>query len=197
MMQLPYKVILASKSPRRHELLRGLGIPFEVRTKEVDESFPGHLRGEDIVLHLAEKKAAAFRESLAPDELLITADTIVWLGDRVFNKPESREEAIAMLNTLCGRMHEVFTGVSLTAAHRQVTFADCARVYFGKVDEAELAEYVDLHRPFDKAGAYGIQEWIGYAAIEGVEGSFYNVMGLPTRKLYVHLKSFANEYVSG
>ncbi len=189
-LQIPYKVILASKSPRRHELMRGLGIDFEVRTKDVDESFPIGLKGSEIATYLSEKKANAFRGELSDQELLITADTIVWLGDRVFNKPESRTEAIDMVATLNGRMHEVYTGVSITTKALQRTFFDKSRVYFGEIDTTDIAWYIDQYKPFDKAGAYGIQEWIGYAGIDRIDGSFYNVMGLPTRKLYTELKDF-------
>jgi septum formation protein len=185
-----YNVILASKSPRRHELLRGLEIAFEVRTKDVDESFPTDLKGAEIATFLSEKKAAAFLDELDENELLITSDTIVWLGDHVFNKPESEEEAIAMIAELSGRMHEVITAVCLTTKARQKTFYDLTRVTFAEVDRDDIAHYVRKYKPMDKAGAYGIQEWIGYAGIEKIEGSFYNVMGFPTQKFYAELKAF-------
>jgi septum formation protein len=170
--------------------MRGLGIDFEVRSKDVDESFPASLKGSEIASYLSEKKANAFREDLSDQELLITADTIVWLGDRVFNKPESRTEAIDMVATLSGRMHEVYTGVCITTKTLQRTFFDMSQVHFGEMERDDIEWYIDQYRPFDKAGAYGIQEWIGYAGIDQIVGSFYNVMGLPTRKLYTELKDF-------
>ncbi len=187
--QIPYTVVLASKSPRRHELMRGLGIDFTVRTRDVDESFPAHLQGAEIATFLSDKKATAFSADLSDRELLITADTIVWLGDMVFNKPGSRQEAINMVAALCGRMHEVYTGVTLSTTTLRHTFYDVSKVYFGQMERSDIAWYIDQYKPFDKAGAYGIQEWIGYAGIERIDGSFYNVMGLPTRKLYTELKN--------
>lgn len=191
-----YRIILASKSPRRHELLKGLGFDFEVRTKEVDESFSDDLKGADIPRYLSKKKADAFVDELKPNEVLITSDTVVWLGDRVFNKPESAEEAVEMISTLSGRMHEVITAVCITSVNvettKQVVFHDLTSVHFAKVERADIEWYVNKFKPFDKAGAYGIQEWIGYAGIDKIEGSFYNVMGLPTQKLYVELKKFLN-----
>lgn len=185
-----YKIILASKSPRRHQLLAGLGIPFEVRTKEVDEGFPPHLQGAQIAQYLSEKKAAAFHADLAENEILITSDTIVWLGDSVFNKPDSEEDAVRMLVELSGRMHEVITSVTITSRHKQHTFYDVSKVYFSDLAKADIAHYVKEYKPMDKAGSYGIQEWIGYAGIEKIEGSFYNVMGFPTQKFYVEFKNF-------
>lgn len=186
----PYKLILASKSPRRHELLKGLDIPFEVRTKDTDESFSEKMQREEIAEFLARIKGEAFLPEIKPDELILTADTIVWLGDRVFNKPQSAEEAVEMIYTLSGRMHEVITGVSLLTARKQHVFHDTTKVYFGEVDRDDIVHYVHRFKPFDKAGAYGIQEWIGYVGIERIEGSFYNVMGFPTRKFYVELQEF-------
>ncbi|NEN23962.1 septum formation protein Maf [Cryomorpha ignava] len=193
------KIILASKSPRRHELLKGLGFDFEVRTKDVDESFSDSLKGADIPLYLSKKKADAFVDELKPNEILITSDTVVWLGNKVFNKPESAEEAVEMIATLSGRMHEVITAVCLTSLNtekdgtsKQVVFHDLTSVHFAKIERADIEWYVNKYKPFDKAGAYGIQEWIGYAGIDKIEGSFYNVMGLPTQKLYVELKKFLN-----
>lgn len=183
-------MVLASKSPRRHELLRGLEIPFTVRTKEVDESFPDALKGADIATFLSEKKAAAFMEDLGADELLITSDTIVWLGDHVFNKPESEAEAVEMISTLSGRKHEVITAVCISTLEKQHTFYDLTKVYFAALEREDIRHYVKKYKPMDKAGAYGIQEWIGYAGIERIEGSFYNVMGFPTQKFYTELKAF-------
>lgn len=187
-----YKLILGSKSPRRHALLKGLDLNFEIRTKDVDESFPENLVEHEIPEYLAVKKAEAFRPELNPGELVITSDTVVWLGDGLFNKPESREEAIEMINTLSGRSHEVITGVCLTSTEDQAVFHDNTTVYFGHIEKDEIEWYIDKYKPFDKAGAYGIQEWIGYIGIEKIEGSFYNVMGFPTRKFYVELRKFLN-----
>jgi septum formation protein len=184
------RLILASKSPRRHELMKGLGIPFEVRTKEVDESFDPSLSGAEIPVYLAEKKAEAFLPELASDEILVTSDTVVWLGDRVFNKPENRHEAIEMISTLSGRSHEVITAVCLASKKKRLVESETTTVHFGELDAEAVAWYVDRYRPFDKAGAYGIQEWIGYVGIERIEGSFYNVMGFPTRLFYLELEKF-------
>lgn len=184
------KIILASKSPRRQDLLKGLGIDFEIRTKDVDESFSETLKGAEIPEFLARKKADAFRSDLAVNELVITSDTVVCLGDSVFNKPETEEEAIDMIATLSGKSHDVITGVCLTTLAKQTVFSDVTKVYFAKLEKAEIEWYVKHYKPYDKAGAYGIQEWIGYIGIEKIEGSFYNVMGLPTQKLYVELKQF-------
>jgi septum formation protein len=170
--------------------MRGLGLPFEVRSMEVEESFPENLKGAAIAEYLAGLKAEAYLSSLAADELLITADTIVWLGDRVFNKPGSAAEAHEMISALSGRSHEVITGVALATADKQHIFHDSALVHFGALEPAEIAHYVAQYQPYDKAGAYGIQEWIGYIGIDRIEGSFYNVMGFPTRKFYTELKAF-------
>ncbi len=185
-----FKIILASKSPRRHNLLQGLRIDFEIRTKHVDESFSEELKGAEIPEFLARKKADAFRDSLLENELVITSDTVVCLGDSVFNKPDTEEEAIEMIATLSGKSHQVITGVCLTTSGKQAVFSDVTKVYFAQLEKAEIEWYVKNFKPYDKAGAYGIQEWIGYIGIEKIEGSFYNVMGLPTQKLYVELKKF-------
>jgi septum formation protein len=185
-----YKIVLASKSPRRQQLLQGLEIPFEVRTLDVNEDFPAHLKGAEIPIYLSEVKAAAFRNQMADNELIITADTVVWIDNEVLNKPGNREEAMAMLRKLSGKMHEVFTAVMLSAKDRQVGFCDVAKVYFAELSEAEIAHYVDHYQPFDKAGAYGVQELIGYIGIERLEGSYFTVMGLPVQKLYEKLKEF-------
>lgn len=185
-----YRIVLASKSPRRHELLKALGIEFEIRTREVDESFPETLRKEEIAEYLASKKCEAFLKDLASDELLITSDTIVCSGNRVLNKPANAEEAAEMIASLSGKWHEVVTGVCLATLSRQRVFSDITKVRFAKLEPEEIRWYISNFKPFDKAGGYGIQEWIGYAGIERIEGSFYNVVGLPTRKLYAELKKF-------
>lgn len=185
-----YQLVLASKSPRRQELLKGLNLSFTIRTKEVDESFPTHLEQADIPKYLSRKKADAFLSELTAEELLITSDTVVWVENEVLNKAESREEALVMLRKLSGKKHTVYTGVTLATTTKQVTFADGTEVEFATLSEAEMAYYVDNFKPFDKAGAYGIQEFIGYMGIVGIQGSYFNVMGLPVQKLYEELKRF-------
>ncbi len=183
-----YDIVLGSQSPRRQELLRGLGIPFEVRSIEVDESYPDTLTGAEIPCYLSRKKAEAY--PLREETLLITADTIVWLDGQVLGKPSGDREAREMLRRLSGRTHEVFTGISLTTRRRQTTFSAASQVRFARLTEEEIAFYVERFRPFDKAGAYGVQEWIGYAAVEHIKGSFYNIMGLPVQRLYSELKQW-------
>lgn len=185
-----YHVVLASKSPRRQQLLKGLEIDFEVRTLDVDESFDAALKGPEIPLYLSIKKAEAFRESMGRDELIITSDTVVWVNDHVLNKPESRQEALTMLSELSGNMHEVFTAVTIMTQDRVETFFDSAKVYFASLSNLELEHYIDAYKPYDKAGAYGVQELIGYIGIDRMDGSYFTVMGLPVRKLYEKLKEF-------
>lgn len=185
-----YNYILASKSPRRHELLHSLGINFSVRTKEVDENYPDSLKREEIAIYLAKLKASAFANELAENDLLITADTIVWLNGEVFGKPADRNDAIRILRKLSGNEHQVISGVCLTSIKRQKTFFSVSNVQFKQLSEAEIQFYVDEYKPFDKAGAYGIQEWIGYIGITHIEGSFYNVIGLPVQQLYSEIIRF-------
>lgn len=183
-----YKVILASNSPRRKELLAGLGVSYEVRTlPDVDESYPETLQGADIPLYIAKEKADAYRDMLQPGELMITADTIVWLDGKVLGKPKDREDALRMLRDMSGRTHEVFTGVCLTTTEWQRSFAARTEVSFSVLGEEEIAYYVDKFRPMDKAGAYGVQEWIGFIGVENISGSYYNIMGLPVQRLYREL----------
>ncbi|MCC6600965.1 MAG: septum formation protein Maf [Crocinitomicaceae bacterium] len=184
------KIILASKSPRRQQLLRGLELVFEVRTKNTDESFPPELSGQDIATYLAKAKADAFQSEINENEIYITADTIVWINDHVLNKPESREEAVQMLKNLSNNRHIVYTGVAITSIAQQIIFFDSTEVYFTQLSEEEIICYIDQYKPYDKAGAYGVQELIGYIGIERINGSYYNVMGLPTHKLYDALKAF-------
>lgn len=186
----PYRLILASKSPRRHELLAGLEIPFEIRTKDTDESFPENLRGAEIAEFLARIKSEAFDGEITHDEVIVTADTIVVLGDTVFNKPETEDEAVEMITALTGNTHRVITGVALADSAKRSVFSETTEVTFGQVDREEVRHYVRKYTPFDKAGGYGIQEWIGYVGIESIRGSFYNVMGFPTRMFYTQLKLF-------
>lgn len=186
-----YKVILASNSPRRKELLGGLGIPFEVRTlQDIDESYPDSLLGEEIPMFISGKKAEAYKQKMADDEMIITADTIVYDHGQVLGKPKDREEAISMLRQLSGHAHEVITGVSIVTKEKTRQFASTSKVYFDTLADDEIIYYVDNYHPFDKAGAYGVQEWIGYVAVTRIEGSYFNVMGLPIQRLYTELKSF-------
>ena len=188
-----YKVILASNSPRRKELLGGLGIPFEVRTLSgIDESYPGTLKGEEIPMYISGKKAEAYQRTMADDEMIITADTIVYDNGQVLGKPKDREEAIQMLRQLSGHAHEVITGVSIVTKQKTSQFASTSKVYFAELTNEEITYYVDNYRPFDKAGAYGIQEWIGFVAVTRIEGSYFNVMGLPIQRLYTELKQYGN-----
>lgn len=183
-----YKVILASNSPRRKELLGGLGIPFEVRTLQgIDESYPDTLRGAEIPIHISGKKAEAYKRTMADNELIITADTIVYDNGQVLGKPKDREEAVQMLRQLSGHAHEVITGVSIVTKEKTTQFASTSKVFFAPLTDEEIAYYVDNYHPFDKAGAYGIQEWIGFVAVTRIEGSYFNVMGLPIQRLYTEL----------
>ncbi len=183
-----YKVILASNSPRRRELLAGLGVDYEVRTlPDVDESYPESLQGAAIPLYIAKEKADAYVAMMQPGELMITADTIVWLDGQVLGKPTDREDALRMLRTMSGRAHEVFTGVCITTTEWQRSFTAQTEVRFATLSEEEMAYYVDKFQPMDKAGAYGVQEWIGFIGVENISGSYYNIMGLPVQKLYREL----------
>jgi septum formation protein len=185
------RIILGSQSPRRQELLRGLDVDFEVRTiAGLEEHYPDTLQGAEIPLFLAKQKADAFLPSLTDDDLLITADTIVWLDGRVYGKPTDAADARAMLRTLSGRTHEVITGVCLTTTRRQESFSATTQVTFANFSDQEIDYYIEHYRPFDKAGSYGVQEWIGYIGVERINGSFYNVMGLPVQRLYQKLKEF-------
>ena len=185
-----YKIILASKSPRRQQLLTGLELNFEVRTMDVDESFPAELQAEEIPLYLSKIKADAFKAEMADNELIITADTIVWINHHVMNKPESRDEALAMLGELSGSVHKVYTGVSITTKTKELHFFDETEVEFAILSSEELEYYFDKYNPIDKAGSYGVQELIGYIGIKKLNGSYFNVMGLPVHLLYEHLKDF-------
>lgn len=184
-----YKVILASNSPRRKDLLAGLGVEYEVRTMpDVDESYPSTLKGADIPLYISQEKANAYCSMLQSDELMITADTIVWLEGEVLGKPADRAEAISMLQRMSGRTHEVYTGVSITTTEWQRSFAVQTEVKFATLTNEEIVYYVDRFQPMDKAGAYGVQEWIGFIGVEHIEGSYFNIMGLPVQRLYKELK---------
>lgn len=185
------KLILASNSPRRRELLAGLGLPFDVRVLPgIDETYPDNLQEGDIPLYISRAKAKAYLPSLQPDELLITADTIVWLEGCVMEKPRDEAEACEMLRRLSGKTHQVFTGVCLSTTEKQTSFSCRSDVTFCQLDEEEIQHYVREYHPLDKAGAYGVQEWIGYIGVEHIEGSFFNVVGLPVQRLYQALKQF-------
>lgn len=183
-----YKLILASASPRRQQLMKDAGFTFEVWLKNVEEKYPQELHWENVPEYLSKVKASAFREELKADEVLITADTVVCIHDRILGKPADRKEAISMLQKLSGNRHLVVTGVSVTTRTEQLSFSSRTDVFFKHLSNEEIEFYVDTYKPFDKAGAYGIQEWIGYIGIERIEGSFYNVMGLPIQKLYETLR---------
>ena len=186
-----YKIILASNSPRRKALLEGLDIDFEVRViPGIDESYPPDLIPEDIPVFIAQKKADAYRASIQADELIITADTVVVLDGDIIEKPSDKSEAIQMLQRLSGRKHQVITAVTLTTIEQQKTFSVTSSVDFAVLTDNEIAYYVEQYKPYDKAGAYGIQEWIGYIGVRSIEGSFYNVMGLPIQRLYQELKNY-------
>lgn len=188
--EFPYQLILGSNSPRRHELLTSLGFKFLNKPIHADESFPIDLVAEEIPLYLAEKKADAFDEELKDTDILITADTIVWCEGKVYNKPANFVEGKAMLEALSGKMHEVFTGVCLKSGNKQTTFYDVSKVYFKKLKPEEIEYYLMNFSPYDKAGSYGVQDWLGYIGIDKIEGSFYNVMGLPVKELFEELVKF-------
>ena len=186
-----YRLILASNSPRRKELLAGLGLDYEVRTlPDVDESYPESLQGGDIPLYISRMKADAYKPMLQSDELMITADTIVWMDGMVLGKPRNKYGAIEMLKQLSGGVHYVYTGVSITTQTRQESFYVATEVRFANLTDEEIEYYVDTYQPMDKAGAYGVQEWIGYIGVENIQGSYFNVMGLPVQRLYTELKKF-------
>ena len=189
-----YKIILASNSPRRKELLKGLDIDFEVRViPDIDESYPPDLSPEEIPGYIAQKKAAVYLASMQADELIITADTIVVLDGDILEKPADKNDAIRMLTRLSGRKHQVITAVALTTIDRQKSFSVTSSVDFATLTGEEIEYYVEKYKPYDKAGAYGIQEWIGYIGVCSIEGSFYNVMGLPMQRLYQELKKLKTE----
>ena len=184
-----YQIILASNSPRRKELMSGLGVDYVVRTlPDVNESYPDTLAGGGIPAFIDHRTADAYRAMMKSGELLVTADTIVWLDGQVLGKPEGREGAVEMLRALSGKSHQVFTGVCLTTTEWQKSFTASSDVLFDVLSDDEIQYYVDRYQPMDKAGAYGVQEWIGYIGVKSISGSFYNIMGLPIQKLYGELK---------
>ena len=189
--RMNYHLILASNSPRRQELLKGLDWPFEVRVKAgIDETYPDDLSAEEVPLYLSKLKAKAYCAELQPKELLITADTIVVVGNKILGKPRNAADAKTMLALLSGRTHQVVTGVSLTTRHKQVAFKVVTDVTFKALSQTEINYYVDTYKPLDKAGAYGVQEWIGYIGVTALNGSYYNVMGLPVQRVYEELQHF-------
>ena len=186
----PYEIILASQSPRRQQLLSDLGLQFTVQLMNVDEEFPPELGMNEVPVYLAELKATAFLPQLKSNQLVITADTIVWLDGQVLNKPTDYEDGFRMLRNLSGKKHQVITGVCLLSTQKKISFSASTDVWFTQLSDEEIHYYLETFRPYDKAGAYGIQEWIGYIGIHRIDGSFYNVMGLPIQSLYEHLKTF-------
>ena len=185
-----YKLILASNSPRRKELLAGLGLPFEVRVlQDIDESYPDDLPVSEVALYIAGKKADAYRTIVNDDELIITADTVVIVGDEILGKPVDEADAERMLRQLSGRIHQVTTGVCLLTASQERRFAVTTDVTFKELSDEEIRYYVTTYKPFDKAGAYGIQEWIGYVGVTCLHGSYYNVMGLPVQRIYETIRT--------
>lgn len=186
-----FSVILASQSPRRRELLASLQIPFTVFTlPDIDESFPSNLKNTDVAEFLSNKKADAYWDNLKKNQLIITADTIVCTDERVFGKPKDKQEAIEFLEYLSGKTHHVITGVTILSKQKRLSFSSITEVTFTNLALHEIEFYVDNFQPYDKAGAYGIQEWIGHIGVESIQGSYFNVMGLPVQKLYAALKNF-------
>lgn len=183
-----YQIILASQSPRRLELLRGLNIPFEVKLIEVDETYPSQMVGVDIPMFLAEKKARAYEAVMTENTMIITADTIVWHEGKVLGKPVDSADAKRMLQIMSGKTHQVITGVCISTLKRKKIFHVITDVRFSKLTESEIDYYVENFKPYDKAGAYGVQEWIGFVGVEHINGSYFNVMGLPVQRLYNELK---------
>ncbi|MBQ8283191.1 MAG: septum formation protein Maf [Paraprevotella sp.] len=185
-----YQVILASNSPRRRELLSGLDIDYTVRVMDdIDESYPDNLLCADIPCYISRKKAEAYKQQMRQDELIITADTVVCVDDTILGKPKDADDAAAMLRLLSGKTHQVITGVTLLTSEQEKTFSVVSDVTFDDLSDEEIAYYVAKYRPFDKAGAYGIQEWIGYVGVTSLKGSYFNVMGLPVQRLYNELKT--------
>ncbi len=187
-MMTAMKLVLGSKSPRRKELLKNMGYTFEIRVQETDESYPPDLKMEEIPIHIARQKAAALKETLQPDETLLTSDTIVVLNDEVMGKPEDRNQAMEMLTKLSGKTHQVISGLCLWSGDRELVQSVTTHVTFRTLSQATIEHYIDTYKPYDKAGAYGIQEWIGLIGVEKIEGSYTNVVGLPTTELAVLLE---------
>ena len=187
---ISWNIILASKSPRRQNLLKELGFEFEIKTKEIEEIYPPELQKEEVAVFLSELKASAFKQDLQKNDLVLTSDTIVCLADEIIGKPTDRSDAIKMLGKLSGNKHEVITAVTLLSKEKQHTFYDVTEVDFKDLSSEEIEYYIDKYEPFDKAGSYGIQEWIGYIGIEKINGSYFNVMGLPVKRVYDEILAF-------
>ena len=185
-----YKIILASRSPRRQQLMRELGLKFDVVIREYDETYPEGLNGEQIAKHIAFEKAASYKDELADNEIVIAADTIVWCDNKVLGKPLNREDAASILKEISDNTHEVITGVSIRSITKERTFSESTKVTFDTISEEDIYYYIDKYNPYDKAGAYGIQEWIGIAACSCIKGSYFNVVGLPVQRLYKELIRF-------
>jgi septum formation protein len=184
------KIILASQSPRRKQLLEWAEVPFEVVVKETDESFPGELHADEAAIHIARQKALAVQALVPADAIILAADTMVVLKGRIINKPADRDDAVRILSDLSGHKHVVITGVVIKQGEREVVFADSTDVYFHPLTKAQIEFYVDRYKPYDKAGAYAIQEWIGVVGIKSVHGDFYNVMGLPVSRVVKELEKW-------
>jgi septum formation protein len=185
-----YRIILASRSPRRQQLLRELGLKFDVVTREYAETFPDGLAGEEVARYVAHEKAVSFRNEIKDNEIVITADTIVWCNQKVLGKPLDYEDAKRILNEISGNTHEVITGVSIFSKAKEVIFSVSTKVTFEALSDEEINYYIDKFNPYDKAGAYGIQEWIGIIACSHIDGSYFNVVGLPVQRLYKELQDF-------
>lgn len=185
-----YRIILASHSPRREQLLNELGLRFEVVVRNWTEKYPGHLKGEKIALYVATEKAKTFQSEIKDNEIVITADTIVWCNNKVLDKPAGRDDAKKILREISGNTHEVITGVCLLSSEKLTSFYSSTKVTFTELTDEEIKYYIDNFSPYDKAGAYGIQEWIGIVACNHIEGSYFNVMGLPVQKVYQELQKF-------
>ncbi len=187
---MEHPIILASQSPRRKQLLEWAEIPFEIFIKETDESYPGNLSKQDVAIHIAQNKARAVQPFVAKNAIILSADTIVVLNDTIINKPADREDAILILSALSGHTHEVITGVCILQNSKQTCFADTTEVAFHELTREQIEFYVDKYKPYDKAGAYAIQEWIGVVGIKSITGDFYNVMGLPVSRVIKELNKF-------
>jgi septum formation protein len=185
-----YRLILASRSPRRQQLLRELGLTFDVVIREYEEIYPEGLTGEEIARFVAHEKASSFKDEISENEIVISADTIVWCNNYVLGKPLDRPDAIRILKELSGNTHEVITGVSLRSKTKELTFSESTKVTFEPMTSEEINYYIDQFKPYDKAGAYGIQEWIGIMACSHIDGSYFNVVGLPVQRLYKELQKF-------
>lgn len=184
-----FKIILASGSPRRQQFFKELDLDFEIRVKEVEEIYPDTLQGVEITNYLAKLKSAAFDNDIQPNEIIVTSDTIVWLDNKALGKPKDKQDAFLMLQSMAGKTHEVITSVCFKTVNK-IDILNCVtRVTFNPISDAEILFYIDNYQPFDKAGAYGIQEWIGLMAIAKIEGSYTNVVGLPTDLVYRYLSN--------